>query len=470
MNKKTRFGLINLADYFKIIIIIALSSILTACYNWSWIDLVNKKTGAEPTDKNFIYSPVPSEDASVFYVGSFEQGFQLYVDGKPFQIKGAGLGPNADMALLKSHGANTLRTWGAVYNGFDYLEIILDEAHSHGLKVIAGLWVPHERHGFDYDDPVLMEAQIRTFAEIVYKHKDHPALLMWGLGNEYLIEMQNTNVFGFVQELAKLIHEIDPNHPTMTVVPHLGPFTNEAVDAYINYVPDVDILGINSYAPIEQDLLVNYPNSNWNKPVIITEFGPNGYWELPATEWGVGTEQPSGIKRQLYKERYQLIENTKYAIGSTVFFWGWKQERTHTTFNLFSEDGRHNEVTDVMKEVWSGEEVENRAPNVTAFYLEGFDTVSPELDSGGTYVATVIAEDPEGDKLNYYWELYEESTATSTGGDAEVKPPLVTTYSSNGPTLSFTVPEEPGLYRLFVTVIDDVSGGDGHANIPVRVN
>ena len=51
---------------------------------------------------------------------------------------------------------------------------------------------------------------------------------MWGLGNEYVIEMKDPKVFGFVQYLAKIIHDIDPNHPTMTVVPHLGSFAEDS--------------------------------------------------------------------------------------------------------------------------------------------------------------------------------------------------------------------------------------------------
>ena len=139
---------------------------------------------------------------------------------------------------------------------------------------------------------------------------------------------------------------------------------------------------------------------------MVTEFGPNGYWESPVTEWGAFIEDPSGVKREQYKQRYELIESLDYVLGSTVFFWSWKQERTHTlSLIFFQKQADTNEVTDVMKEVWSGEEVDNRAPNVTAFYLEGFDTLSPELLVNGQYVATVIAQDPEGDKLNYSWEL-----------------------------------------------------------------
>ena len=154
---------VKINRFLTIPLVTFLSSLLSACNDWSWIDLVNEANNAEPTDKHYIYKPAPSEESKVFYIGSFEKGFQLVVDGKPFEIKGAGLGPQGDMAKLKEYGANTIRTWASINsNGTDLLGGYLDEAHAHGLKVIAGLWVPHERHGyFNYSDPVQFEAQLR---------------------------------------------------------------------------------------------------------------------------------------------------------------------------------------------------------------------------------------------------------------------------------------------------------------------
>ena len=123
---------------------------------------------------------------------------------------------------------------------------LLDYAHENGLKVVAGLWVEHERHGFDYSDRSQIKDQRQKY-EMVKKYKDHPALLLWGLGNEMedpTFKGENKIVLREVNELAKIVKE-DPHHPVMTVIAGLG--TDKAVHIERN-CPEIDILGINAYA------------------------------------------------------------------------------------------------------------------------------------------------------------------------------------------------------------------------------
>ena len=74
---------------------------------------------------------------------------------------------------------------------------------------------------------------------------------------------------------------------------------------------------------------------------MITEWGPNGYWEAPKTTWEVSIEQTSTEKKAVYFERYKKhIEPFKTkCLGSYAFFWGSKQEYTETWFGLFAKDG-----------------------------------------------------------------------------------------------------------------------------------
>src|SRR5580692_11038136 len=51
-------------------------------------------------------------------------GYQLYVDHKPFYIKGAGI-EFGSQEKLKEHGGNSFRTW-STYNGRDTGQEILD--------------------------------------------------------------------------------------------------------------------------------------------------------------------------------------------------------------------------------------------------------------------------------------------------------------------------------------------------------
>ena len=101
----------------------------------------------------------------------------LVLNGQPYFIQG--VGGQTYLDRLAAAGGNSIRTWGA-----DHLDEILDEAHRHGLTVCAGLWMGHERHGFDYRDRSAVQQQLKESLETVRRHKDHPAVLMWGIGNE----------------------------------------------------------------------------------------------------------------------------------------------------------------------------------------------------------------------------------------------------------------------------------------------
>src|SRR5690606_28652272 len=78
--------------------------------------------------------------------------YQIYREGKPYFIRGAG--GSSKIPMLAAAGGNSLRTWGT-----DNAQAILDEAHQHGLTVMLGLRLGHERHGFDYNDEAAVQAQ-----------------------------------------------------------------------------------------------------------------------------------------------------------------------------------------------------------------------------------------------------------------------------------------------------------------------
>lgn len=113
-------------------------------------------------------------------------------------------------------GANSFRTWGV-----DNAKQVLDEAHKRGLTVMLGLWLQHERHGFDYDNKMKVKQQLDYFKTVINQYKDHPALLLWGIGNELDLDYTNPNVWYAVQDIAKYAHQVDPNHPTSTVTARL---------------------------------------------------------------------------------------------------------------------------------------------------------------------------------------------------------------------------------------------------------
>ena len=381
-------------------------------------------------------------------------------EGADYFIKGGGGQTYLDK--LEEIGGNSIRTWGTE-NAME----IMDEAHKRGLTVMLGLWVQHERHGFNYDDPIAVKKQLEGFRKDVERFKDHPALLLWGVGNEVDLNYSNTKVWDAVQDIAKMIHEIDPNHPTSTVTAGLD---KSEVELILEKAPDIDIYGVNTYGDIG-NVNKNIRKFGWNGPYMITEWGVNGHWECPKTDFGVPIEQTSNQKANSFSERYEFIrEDSMYCVGSYAFLWGNKQETTSTWYGLFTADGKSGEAVDVLQRKW-GSEPKNRAPQLFSLTIEGKRAdESVYLTSSNISEATVDVTDPDGDKLKYSWSVVPESTDIKSGGDAESAPlsiPGSIKKFSNG-TVSFRVPKKEGPYRLFLFV-DDGNGHAGTANIPFYV-
>jgi hypothetical protein len=387
-----------------------------------------------------------------------DQRHQLIVDGKPFFIQGAG--GSYSRSLLKDLGGNAIRTWGV-----DQLDDALAEAEKNGLKVCAGIWIEHERHGFTYDDPAFIQKQFDRAKAAVEKYKDHPALLIWAIGNEMEGEKgDNPKIWKAVNDIAKMVKEIDPNHPTMTVVAELG---GEKVPSLETLCPDIDILGINSYAGATS-IPERYRKLGGTKPYIVTEFGPFGTWEIPKNDWNVVQEPTSTVKAGMYRDSYRkaiAAEKGKLCLGSFVFNWGNKQEATSTWFGMFLQDGSRTGSVDVMQEAWTGKPPANRVPVIGEF------AVDLNRGEGGSIVkATLRSTDPEQDKLDAEWKLFEETERYSVGGDLEKAPPEVSEAITNADLKGATVtlPKKPGAYRLYVTVRDHHNGA-ATVNVPLLV-
>jgi hypothetical protein len=400
--------------------------------------------------------------------------YQLYVNGEPFFIKGAGL-EFGDVERLAAHGANSFRTW-RTDNGRDTGQEVLDRALRNGLFVTMGLEVARERpgegrghFGFDYDDEAAVAAQLERLRAEVQQYANHPALIIWGIGNELNLGATNPRVWNAVNDISRMIHQVAPNHLTTTMLAGVG---RELVDEIKARAPDLDLLSVQMYAGIA-DLPRRMAESGWDGPYMVTEWGATGHWEVALTPWGSPIENNSSVKADLYLERYRtaIASDTTQLIGSYVFLWGQKQERTPTWYGLFLPTGEATETVDVMHYLWNGEWPANRAPRLESATLDGrtaYDGIY--LEAGRAYPARVVATDPDGDELTYLWEVREESRAATEGGDDEEEPRLITGVIDR-PTaaeITLTAPREPGAYRLFVYVFDG-RGSAGHANIPFHV-
>lgn len=392
--------------------------------------------------------------------------YQLMVNGNPFYIDGAGC-EFGNIAALAKHNGNSFRTW-RTNNGKQTGREVLDEAQKNGLMVTMGIDVARERHGFDYNNEAAVKAQKERVKREVLELKDHPALMIWAIGNELNLRATNPKVWDAVNDISKMIHEIDPNHLTTTA---LAGFSKQDVQNIKERCPDLDVLSIQYYGAIVKlpQLIKDY---NWTGPYIVSEWGATGHWEVPLTSWGAPIEENSTVKAANYLKRYKTVieADTKQCLGSYVFLWGQKQERTPTWYGLFLEDGKETEPVDVMHYIWNDEWPQNRTPQIQSFTMNNktaYDSVITQ--SGKALSALVNVTDFENDEITYFWEVLAESTDLKDGGDKEERPETIEVEiikNQNG-TLQFKAPK-PGVYRLFVYAYDGFDHA-ATANIPFKV-
>ena len=403
------------------------------------------------------YAQVSKVEVTTNELGNFE----LQRNGIPYYIKGAGAKDHFD--LLVRSGANSIRVWSTNNKAF------LDSAYHYGLTVTLGLHVRPERSGMDYNDEYAVKGQIEYLKNEVLKYKDHPALLVWGIGNEVDLKYSNFKVWETIEIIAKFIKEVDPNHPTMTVIAGVDPSKAFHIK---KHCPSVDILGLNVYGSIE-NAGINLRKFNWDKPYIVSEWGVNGPFEAKKTSWEAKIEPPNGVKAEQRMRRYlELIEKDKErCLGSYCFLWGQKQESTATWHGMFLSNGNPTEAVDVMQYCWTGEWPESRAPSIKDISLENIGWRKDHILDSSTQATLIIEYNKyNNNKVIVEYILFPEAFSNKIGGDIQKSPdPIEFEIVKKSETeLTFISPNKKGAYRLFAYVKNEI-GQSSVANIPFIV-
>ncbi len=406
------------------------------------------------TRRDFSYADANAPFRHKVEVRETEDGYRVFRDGKPFFIRGAG--GHTFLDTLVAYGGTTIRTWTT-----EGLDTILDQAHERGLAVMVGLDVVPERNGLDYSDKQMVAAQLARIEQDVRRYKDHPAVLIWGIGNELDLHYTDESVWGAVNDIAKMIKTVDPDHPTTTMIMPNAHKTRLIAEQ----CPDIDILSLNVFGG------VGYMPERmqqfwwgWKGPYLISEFGGLGWWEVQYTDWNAPAEMDGFHRAQKWGELYDqsIKSDSTHCLGGFVFYWGNKQERTHTYFSMFSEEGYKSPMADMASYQWRGKWPANRAPKLDSIYLKDqMHLRNIYLMRGEKYEAGALASDFDGDSIEIRWSIYPEGNYfMTTGGDAEACPQPVSGIfdQQTGKLVGFRAPDTPGPYRIFVNLFD------GHNN------
>ena len=394
-------------------------------------------------------------------------GWQLLRDGEPYVVRGAGGDTHLDE--LKKIGGTTIRTWG-----IDQLDrkvdgkTLLERCQELGLTVMAGIWIEHSRHGFDYSNAELLQRQRDAVRECVRRYKNHPAILMWGLGNEMEgpnADGSDTRIWRELEQLARIVKEEDPNHPICTVI--AGAATAK-IQALMRDYTSIDILGVNAYGGAA-GVGIAVAEAGWKKPFILAEFGPVGHWEVSQTEWGAPIEPLAREKAANYYTAHKsvLADSEGRCLGTFAFVWGQKQETTSTWYGMFLASGEKLPAVDAVAYAWNGKWPSNRSPRIEK--LEA-DFAGRRVAPGEPLTVEAIVGDKDGDRLSFEWQVVAESTDRKEGGDHENAPPShpECVLAGDGPNARLIAPKKPGPYRVFLFVRDG-NGGASADNFPFFV-
>ena len=394
-------------------------------------------------------------------------GFQLIRKGKPFKIKGAS--GNSYLEELSNIGGNTIR----VYDTLN-LSTVLNEAHRNGLAVIVDIPIPRYHKKYNVYLSETHNTQLKKeVRQLVRKYGSHPALLMWNLGNEVeypLVFFKNSFIKTF-NELIDIIHTEDPNHPVSTAIPSV---TKKQIISIYYHSPNIDLLSYNIFGNLKN------LNSDLNKisyvfgkrPYYISEWGHDGPWEHSYTSWSAPIEPTSTKKAEQLKTRHKtLIQNMdNNCLGSLVFYWGEKHERTHTWFSLFIAKYGKSELVQEIKHLWKGSY--SYTPSIGLEYMLVDEKGAPSnliFAPNQIKEAKIKFSHPQHDGTHIRWEVYPEAWQYKAN-DKEKKPDSITgsILKSKGEEATFVTPTEEGPYRIFAYISDN-EGNFATTNVPFYV-
>lgn len=403
------------------------------------------------------------EGGTVEVVGT-HGNWQLLVDGEPFEVRGLTWGPNmADasqyMGDLAAMGVNTIRTWGTDESSLP----LLDAAADHGIRVIAGFWLqPGGGPGSggcvdyinDHDYKGWMLYQMNLWVE---EYRDHPGVLMWSVGNESLLgldncfdgaelEAQRHAYAEYVNDAALEIKALDENHPVTSTDAWTG-----AWPYYHANSPDLDLYAINSYGAV-CDIQNTWVTGGYTKPYILTEGGPAGEWEVDDDANGVPLEPTDVEKRDGYPDSWDcLMDHEGVALGATMFHYGLEYDFGGVWFNLLPGGERRLSYFSVA-EMYGGQVPSNTPPVISDLSVSDATSV----EAGGTFTINASVSDPDGDPIAYDVKL--NSKYIDDNGaliDADF------TDNGNG-TFTVTAPAQLGVWKVYL------EARDGQGNIGVE--
>jgi len=276
--------------------------------------------------------------------GKPDAPYDAFVDRNKNGKKDRDEKPVGDFQLMKDMGVNAIRIYrmstDLKYDSREFNKKLLRDLYkTYGIRVVMGDYLgaytvgsgASYEAGTDYTDPVQKKHMKNLVAAYVNDHKKEPYVLMWLLGNENLMSADYSGVnatrtlaskqpeayLKFVNEVAGMIHSLDPDHPVA-----VGNWEKGFLEEHAKYAPAVDIMGVNSYqGKVGFGRLWKDVREKFDRPVLITEYG------VDAFDWRTG-EEDEKVQAEYHEGNWKDIEyhlaggaGEGNSIGGIIFEW-----------------------------------------------------------------------------------------------------------------------------------------------------
>ena len=243
-------------------------------------------------------------------------GRKIFVNDSLYVIKGICYNPvplgsddrsfmnlDEDLKLMKEVGINTIRVYSPITEA-----AVLDRINAAGIKVIIG---------FGYNQGGNYDIVSGTFADYVKTYKNHGAILLWELGNEYNYhpEWFEGNIDTWYKALnsaADAIHQIDPSHPVSTAHGELP--DSKALSS----CPNIDVWGMNVYRWDDPEVIFTQWSTISSKPMYLSEAGADSYMaaEMNGYQQGENELAQADATRNILE---QILRHQDICSGVAIF-------------------------------------------------------------------------------------------------------------------------------------------------------
>jgi len=319
--------------------------------------------------------------------GKADSPYDSWVDANRNNIQDENEPTVGDFQLLKDMGVNTMRFYHKPYQhkdnpakweykssyGFDK-KLLKDAYKRYGLRMMVGDFLgaytvgsgANWFVGTDYRDKKQKAQMKQIIHDLASDHKGQDYMLMYLLGNENnmynayggvnatktLASVYPEAYTAFLEEIAQLIHNVDPDHPVA-----IGNLETQMIEYYEERCPSIDVLGVNSYRGKEGfgDLFA-YCQALFDRPVMITEYGSDMLYI-----WPNRVEYDEESQREYHQGAWEDVASNLAgslgvgnAVGAVAFEWldeWWKSNNGPKDI--------HDETRDspmAFQDGWSSEE------------------------------------------------------------------------------------------------------------------